>query len=177
MKSTGVVRRIDELGRIVIPKEIRKSLRIRSGDNVEIFIDNNENIILSKYSSIGKINDFAENFAQTIQKFVKHDVIITDNDKIIASCGTLKKKYESSEISNEMLKFLNKRELYQSDEKIDLKIINDEFINGYFLISPIIVESDSIGMIIIRSTDEKLTVFDNKIIQFVTSFFIKYLDD
>ena len=90
MKSTGVIRRIDELGRIVIPKEIRKTLRIHDGDNLEIFIDNDENIILSKYSRFGSINDFANSFISALQKFISCDVIITDKDKIIALSNNLK---------------------------------------------------------------------------------------
>ena len=69
MKATGIVRRIDELGRIVIPKEIRKTLRIKEGENLEIYVDSDENIILRKHSLMNKINDFAQNFAEAIYSF------------------------------------------------------------------------------------------------------------
>ncbi len=177
MKSTGVIRRIDELGRIVIPKEIRKTLRIHDGDSLEIFTDDRENIILSKFSSLGKISDYAINFSKTIYKFLKKDVIITDTDRIIAVDGNLKKKYDNKEISSELSKYLKTRELTNLDELTNLKIINDEVLEGYFIISPIIVESDTIGLIIIYSKDDKLMEMDSKIIQFVTSFFTKYLED
>lgn len=177
MKSTGVIRRIDELGRIVIPKELRKTLRIHDGDSLEIFTDNNDNIILSKFSSLGKISDYALNFSKTIHKFLKHDVIITDTDKIIAIDGNLKKKYFNKEISGELATYLKTRELTKIEEITTLKIINDEILKGYFLISPIIVESDTIGLLIIYSETEELMEMDSKIIQFVTSFFTKYLED
>lgn len=177
MKSTGVIRRIDELGRIVIPKEIRKTLRIHDGDSLEIFIDNSENIILSKFSELGKINDYAINFSKTIYKFLKRDVIITDTDKIIAIDGSLKKKYSDKQISSELSTYLKVRELTKIEESTNLKIIDDETLQGYFIISPIIVESDTIGLLIIYSEDEKLNEIDTKIIQFVTSFFTKYLED
>lgn len=177
MKSTGVIRRIDELGRIVIPKEIRKTLRIHDGDSLEIFTDNSENIILSKFSSLGKISDYAINFSKTISKFLKRDVIITDTDKIIAIDGNLKKKYSEKQISNELSTYLKTRELIKLEESTSLKIIDDETLQGYFIISPIIVESDTIGLLIVYSEVEKLTEIDIKIIQFVTSFFAKYLEN
>ena len=177
MKSTGVIRRIDELGRIVIPKEIRKTLRIHDGDNLEIYTDSNENIILSKYSSISKISEYAINFPNTICKFLKHDVIITDTDKIIAVEGSIKKNYANKDISNELLKYLQNREFIIFNEKTNFKIIPDDTLNGYYIVSPIIVESDTIGLIIIYSEVEKLTELDIKITQFVTSFLTKYLED
>ncbi len=177
MKSTGVIRRIDELGRIVIPKEIRKTLRIHDGDSLEIFTDNNENIILSKFSSLGKISDYAINFSKTIHKFLKKDIIITDTDKIIAVDGNLKKKYSGKQISSDLSLYLKNRELTILDETANLKIIPNESLAGYFIISPIIVESDPIGLLIIYSEEEKLTEIDTKIVKFVTSFFTKYLED
>ena len=93
MKSTGVIRRIDELGRIVIPKEIRKTLRIHDGDSLEIFTDNNDNIILSKYSSISVLNELANNIVQAINKVINGEILITDNDKVIAVSSNLKSKF------------------------------------------------------------------------------------
>ncbi len=176
MKSTGVIRRIDELGRIVIPKEIRKTLRIHDGDSLEIFTDNNDNIILSKYSSISVLNELANNIVQAINKVINGEILITDNDKVIAVSNNLKSKFINNEISLELLNYIKRRELYKSDEQLNLKITENEELNGYFLISPIIVNSDSLGLIIIYSED-KITELDYKIIQFITCFFIKYLDE
>lgn len=176
MKSTGVIRRIDELGRIVIPKEIRKTLRIHDGDNLEIFTDDKENIVLSKYSSIGVLSELSKNIVQVINKNINCDIIITDNDKVIAASNNLKKMFESKEISNDLLKYLKKRELYKSENKISLKIIDEE-LTGYFLISPIVANSDSIGLIIVYSKDNKIDDFTSKLIQIVNSIFTKYLED
>ena len=74
MKATGVVRRIDELGRIVIPKEIRRTLRIHEGENIEIYIDEKENIVLKKYSVMKKLGDFAQSFTDSIYSFLKHTI-------------------------------------------------------------------------------------------------------
>ena len=87
MKATGIIRRIDELGRIVIPKEIRKTLRIKEGESLEIFVDNSENIVLKKYSIIKKMDDFAQDFVDAICSFIKHNVIIANNDTILAVSG------------------------------------------------------------------------------------------
>ena len=91
MKATGIVRRIDELGRVVIPKEIRKTLRIHEGENVEIFVDTSENIILKKFSVMKKLEDFAQNLTDVVNSYIKHNIIITDTDSIIATSGEYKK--------------------------------------------------------------------------------------
>ena len=91
MKTTGVVRRIDELGRIVIPKEIRKNLRIKNGDSMEIFL-NDEEIVLKKYSPIESLENVLINYVDSFNQVMKHNIIITDRDKVIAISGSLKKK-------------------------------------------------------------------------------------
>ena len=93
LKATGVVRRIDDLGRIVIPKEIRKTLRIREGDPLEIFTDKEGEIILKKYSPIGELSEFATQYAETLAKTTGHIACITDKDTIIAVAGAPKKEY------------------------------------------------------------------------------------
>ena len=89
--TTGIVRRIDELGRIVIPKEIRKNLRIKNGDNLEILVDG-ENITLRKYSQIENVTDMASVYAESFYQVLKYNVIVTDTDKVVAIAGNLKKK-------------------------------------------------------------------------------------
>ena len=98
MKSTGVVRRIDDLGRIVIPKEIRKILRIKEGDPVEVFTDKEGEIILKKYSPIGELTEFAEGYAETLSKTTGHIAFITDKDTIIAVSGGSKKEYLEKQV-------------------------------------------------------------------------------
>ena len=92
MKTTGIVRRIDELGRIVIPKEMRKNLRIKTGDNLEIMV-NDDTIVLKKFSEIENLETIALSYADSFYQVLKYNVIITDTDKFIAISGTLKNKY------------------------------------------------------------------------------------
>ena len=102
MKATGVVRRIDDLGRIVIPKEIRKTLRIKEGDPLEIFTDKDGEVILKKYSPIGELSEFAINYAETLAKTTGHIACITDKDTIIAVSGTSKKEFLQQGLSQEI---------------------------------------------------------------------------
>ena len=91
MKATGVVRRIDDLGRIVIPKEIRKTLRIKEGSPLEIFTEKDGDIILRKYSPIGEISSFSAEYAESLAKVTDLVTIITDKDIVTAVSGTTKK--------------------------------------------------------------------------------------
>ena len=91
MKATGIVRRIDDLGRVVVPKEIRRTLRIREGDPLEIFTDREGEIILKKYSPIGELGQFAGQYAEAMAQTTGHLVCITDRDRVIAAPGTGKK--------------------------------------------------------------------------------------
>ena len=101
LSTTGIIRRIDELGRIVIPKEIRKNLRIKNGDNLEILVDG-ENITLKKYSQIENLENIANMYAESFYQVLKYNVIVTDTDKIVAVGGNLKKKYLNNGISEEI---------------------------------------------------------------------------
>ena len=94
MKATGIVRRIDDLGRVVIPKEIRRTLRIREGDPLEIFTDREGEIILKKYSPIGELGAFAKEYAESLAYSTGHGVCITDRDQVIATAGGIKKRYD-----------------------------------------------------------------------------------
>ena len=92
MKATGIVRRIDDLGRVVVPKEIRRTLRIREGDPLEIFTDREGQVILKKYSPIGELSEFATGYAETLSKTTGHIACITDKDTVIAVSGGPKKE-------------------------------------------------------------------------------------
>lgn len=92
MKATGVIRRIDDLGRIVIPKEIRKNLRLRVGESLEIYIDKENNIVLKKFSVVSRISDLAQELTDSMNIFTKYNIIIMDTNEFIACSGSLKKK-------------------------------------------------------------------------------------
>ncbi|MGL5755361.1 MAG: stage V sporulation T C-terminal domain-containing protein [Paraclostridium sp.] len=102
MKATGIIRRIDDLGRIVIPKEIRKTLRIREGDPLEIFTAKNGEVILKKYSLIGQLRELAQDYAETLGETLGHGIVITDLDSIIAISKLSEKEYKGKQISTEL---------------------------------------------------------------------------
>jgi len=106
MKATGIVRRIDDLGRIVIPKEIRRTLRIRETDPLEIFTDKEGEIILKKYSPIGELGAFAKEYAESLAQTTGHTVCVSDRDQIIAAAGPDKKDMIKKNITKKMEQLL-----------------------------------------------------------------------
>ncbi|MFV0249798.1 MAG: stage V sporulation T C-terminal domain-containing protein [Bacilli bacterium] len=176
MKSTGVVRRIDELGRIVIPKEIRKNLRIHEGENLEIFIYN-EDVILKKFSIVKKLGDFANNFTDAIYSFVKHNIIITDTDNVIAISGPLKKDYIKKSISEEMFRAIERRENVLQKYKKKLKVIKEEEVECSYAITSIFNNGDVVGLVIMVSLDEQIDETELKVIQIAAQFLSKYIEE
>lgn len=158
MKATGIVRRIDDLGRVVIPKEIRRTLRIRAGDPLEIFTDREGEIILKKYSPIGELSQIAKQYADSLAQTTGHIICIVDSDQVIAIAGTTKKDFLSKSISKELEEAIGQREniVFSLDDKEFKKLTNeeDEFIHE--VICPIISEGDAIGAVIILSKDAKI---------------------
>jgi len=158
MKATGIVRRIDDLGRVVVPKEIRRTLRIREGDPLEIFTDREGEIILKKYSPIGELGQFAKQYADSITQVTGHIVAITDKDQFIAVSGPIKKDLVTKSISHELEEVINEREnvLAAKEDKNFIRIMNeDESEFTYQVITPIISEGDAIGSVIFLTKDGK----------------------
>ena len=158
MKATGVVRRIDDLGRVVIPKEIRKTLRIKEGDPLEIFTDREGQVILKKYSPIGELSEFATGYAETLAKTTGHIACITDKDTIIAVSGGSKKEFLEQDVSRELEKLMEDKEVYTSKENSDKAVPitrNDtnEKKNKSQIVYPIISNGDTIGTVILMSKD------------------------
>ena len=109
MKATGIVRRIDDLGRVVVPKEIRRTLRIREGDPLEIYTDREGGIILRKYSPIGELSQFSKQYAEALAQNTGYIVSITDRDRHIAAAGSGKKELMQKEISRQLDNLMNQR--------------------------------------------------------------------
>lgn len=139
--NTGIVRKIDELGRIVIPKEIRKSLNIRNGDDVQIFI-RDEEIVLKKYKKLLTVKDSAIKYLYSFRKITDSTVFITDKDKIIASTV---ENLLGEKIDDKILNLIEER---KSEDGYSLKMGNN-IINKYYYALPIIIDADAIGSIII----------------------------
>lgn len=158
MKATGIVRRIDDLGRIVVPKEIRRTLRIREGDPLEIFTDREGEIILKKYSPIGELSQFAGEYAESLSQTTGYLVVITDCDHVVAVSGSGRREFESKPISRQLEDAISARKnfLAVKGETGFIKITLDDA--GEFssqAVSTIICEGDAIGAVILCTRDEK----------------------
>ncbi len=183
MKATGVVRRIDDLGRVVIPKEIRKVHRIKEGDPLEIFTDKEGEIILKKYSPIGELTEFASNYAETIAKTTGHITCITDKDTVIAVSGASKKDFLEKNLSKELEEVIENKEIFKSKENNEISIPitqneGRERIYNSQVIYPIITDGDVVGSVILLAKDasKKMGEVEDKIAQSAAGFLGNHLD-
>ena len=148
MKATGIVRRIDDLGRVVIPKEIRRTMRIREGDPLEIYTDREGEVIFKKYSPIGELASFAAQYAETLHKSCNMSVIITDRDAVIACSGVSKKEYTDKQLSEELENIIESRSMYVWREGTDrFPALLDGSTHYISCAMPIISEGDVIGSV------------------------------
>lgn len=175
MKATGVVRRIDELGRIVIPKEIRKTLRIREGENLEIYIDDKENIILKKYFIMNNLTEEAGVFADSIYALTHHNVIITDTDKIVAVGGTDRKTFIDKPISEQLKNAIMRRDKILEKGKKAIQVVEEQEMEASFTYTTIIVGGDATGLVLVYS-DEELNETDKRIAELTAQVIAKQLE-
>jgi len=173
MKTTGVVRRIDELGRIVIPKEIRKSMRIKNGDSLEIFL-NDEDIILKKYSPIETLENVLSNYVDSFNQVMKHNIIVTDRDKVIAMAGNLKKKYLGKNISDFTDRSIERRDSFVERQKKSVNLIEEISEVCYYSFSSIVNNGDAIGAVIILSTEIPITDAEEKMAVILSKILSKH---
>lgn len=188
MKATGIVRRIDDLGRVVIPKEIRRTLRIREGDPLEIFVDREGEVILKKYSPIGELGDFAKEYADSLYEAIGHIACIADRDSIIAVSGAPKKEYLNKSIGPAVEKVMEDRKAVLSNNPgADPSAKNCPIIEGdedepckfsAQVIAPIIAEGDPIGAVILLSREEGVQMGDmeQKLAQTAAGFLAKQME-
>lgn len=175
MDCKGIVRRVDELGRIVLPREMRKSLNIRVGSKLEIGITENNQLLLSKFSDMVSLKEYSEAVATAISVSIEHDVLISDMEKILSSS---KKKYINKEMSEEVQELIYKKDIVIKKQADGSEML--EFFPGIAnefccqLIVPIIKDGDAIGSIIILVTENKC--FDDSSIK-ICKAFSKYLSD
>ena len=173
MKLAGIVRRIDELGRIVIPKEIRKTLHIKNGENLEIFIDG-ETIVLKKYSELGNLKELSDTITETLYQTIKANILITDTDKFISIAGNLKNKYLKEEISESILKYINDRKvIILKNQPVNLTKEKKEM--GNIIISPIISNGDALGSVIVI-TDKDITENTINTINIISTILAKHIE-
>lgn len=175
MKATGIVRRIDDLGRVVIPKEIRRTMRIREGDPLEIYTDREGEVIFKKYSPIGELSQFASQYAETLYKTCGMAVVICDRDAVIACAGVPKREYTDRKVSQEAEKIMENRQFFvSSDDSVTL-------IDGGLPVSclmPIITEGDITGCVASVRTGEEgpSPELEAKLIQTAAGFLGRQLE-
>ena len=182
MRPTGVVRRLDDLGRIVVPKEIRRTMRIREGDPLEIYTGRDNEIIFKKYSPIGELATFAGEYAETLYKTCGLSVVICDRDAVIATAGVPRKEYVNKPLSEEMEKIIESRSLYlQKDELETIPVVADGGGYSVHCAMPILAEGDIIGCVASLTNGEKDTNssaidVETKLIQTAAGFLGRQLE-
>lgn len=172
-----MVRRIDDLGRIVIPKEIRRTLRIREKDALEIFTDRDGEVILKKYSPIGELGDFAQEYADTLSQSAGHIAIITDRDVVVAVAGAPRKQWIGREVPPEIERAMESRRatlLPKGSEKRE----EDVWEFASWVVAPIVAEGDPIGAVVLGSLDAAVEMgqLELKLAETAAGFLAKQLE-
>jgi len=165
MKATGIVRRIDELGRVVIPKEIRRTLRIREGEPLEIFTENGGEVVLKKYSPIGEISAVAQDYADSLYRALGMITMICDRDQIVASAGIARKEVADRPLSAELERLLEDRRSVTANTAAGermMPICADDQPGAYTaqLVVPVLSDGEIIGAIILASRDNGVRMTD-----------------
>ena len=183
MKATGIVRRIDDLGRVVIPKEIRRTMRIREGDPLEIYTDREGEVIFKKYSPIGELAAFAGQYAETLHKTCGLAVAICDRDSVIACAGISMREYQEKSLSEAVEHMMEKRTFYANNGDTEPRsIIRDGGTHTVSCAMPIISEGDVVGCVVSAKplegdgTDRLAFDIEAKLIQTAAGFLGKQLE-
>nr|WP_296158307.1 stage V sporulation T C-terminal domain-containing protein [uncultured Blautia sp.] len=158
MKATGIVRRIDDLGRVVIPKEIRKTLRIKEGTPMEIYTDRQGEIILKKYSPIGELDIFAKEYTEALFQTTGFTACITDRDQVVAAAGPGSRELMGKSISRELEKVIAERSTksFDAGERKKIPITeNQKEMRNSGIIQPVVSSSDAIGTVILIGKNER----------------------
>lgn len=192
MKATGIVRRIDELGRVVIPKEIRRTLRIREGDALEIYTDREGGVILKKYSLVGELGDFAKEYAESLHQSVAHTAVICDKDTVIAAASSSRKDYAPGAplapdraISDELEAAIDTRKaLMRSAARGEsmIAVTSGENANERYtaqLIQPILAGGDAIGAVLLlaKEPNASFSPADIKVAETAASFLGRQMEN
>lgn len=175
MKATGVVRRIDDLGRIVLPKELRRTMRIKEGESLEIFIDGNDQIILKKYSPVQSVNDFVTEFVESLYVTNKKDIIVTDNEKVVAYASNTNKDLVGKKISIQLQEKISRRATQIIDKGDFFEVCDNIELLKAAIIKPINVFGDILGCVIVCS-DTVITEVERSLVEFSGLFMSRYLE-
>jgi len=181
MKATGIVRRIDELGRVVIPKEIRRTLRIREGDPLEIYTDREGGVIFRKYSPVGELNNLAKDMASTLASTTDLMILVTDMDSILATSGRAR-RLDGMPLSPIMIEMIQKRYPTCAGREGFEQIFNVDTLSGFlsqFYVQPILVDGQPVGGLWFLSTKEEgvIPAEVKEIAKFAVAFLEKQLNN
>ena len=180
MKATGIIRKIDDLGRVVIPKEIRRTMRIREGDPLEIFTDKDGELIFKKYSPIGELNEFSSQICDSLKKSIKGTAAICDRDSLISVSGPGKKELLDKSISPQLNKLMDGRSSYCCKKgESGLPVIAGENKYSISAASPIISQGDIMGCVIIAGSGDcpEGTETELKLAETLSLFLGRQLED
>ena len=180
MKATGIVRRIDDLGRVVIPKEIRRTMRIREGDPLEIYTDNDGEVIFKKYSPIGELGAFAAQYAEVLYKTGGYPVVVCDRDHVIAVSGIPKKEVLERRVSPGLEEIMEQRKLYSLSSEDVRRLHPVEGVDRYAIVAaPIIAAGDVCGSILFLAGDNGTISTDTevKLIATAAAFLGKQMEE
>ena len=172
LKSTGVIRKIDELGRIVLPKEIRRNLGIRDGENLEIFVEN-DHILLKKYSKMQDYSEIVKNLASIVDNTYNFKIIITDRDKVLYS--GINKINCNQEIGEKLIKYIHNRESV-SKSVLETYNFKDIDLTGYFLVLPIISSIDCLGLILLYQETSPIPEYQFDLLKLLSNIIISKID-
>ena len=184
MKATGIVRRIDDLGRVVIPKEIRRTMRIREGDPLEIFTDREGEVILKKYSPIGELGDFAREYVESLHQNLGHIACVADKDSIVAVAGGTKKEFLDKSVSHDLERAMEMKKTIVANRGEEGKILsitaNEEEKPKYSsqVIAPVVADGDPIGAVILlsRESDSNMGEVEIKVAETAALFLGKQME-
>ena len=153
MKATGIVRRIDDLGRVVIPKEIRRTMRIREGDPLEIYTDNDGEVIFKKYSPVGELADFAVQMAESVSKQCMSPVVVLDRDGCIACSGISKREVIERRVSQQAEELMEQRSKFVASADVKPLYPLEGVDRSAVVFVPIISSGDISGAVIILESE------------------------
>lgn len=180
MKATGIVRRIDDLGRVVIPKEIRRTMRIREGDPLEIYTDNDGEVIFKKYSLIGELAPFASQYAEVLIKGTSLPVVICDRDHCVAVAGISRKEVIERRVTQSLEEIMESRRTYQAEDTAQRKVFPLEGVErAAAVIVPIVASGDVSGCVVLLQDESAGTPAeaDIKLAQVAAAFLGKQMEE
>jgi AbrB family transcriptional regulator (stage V sporulation protein T) len=180
MKATGIVRKVDELGRVVIPKEIRKVLKIKEGNSLEIYSGDEGEIILKKYAPIDGLIEISKQYLDALYKVMEFPICVTDGQNIVAVSGASKMDYLGKELDNKITKIIEERSIWISGEGDNISIIKNDNSGKYYslIVAPIISDADIIGSIIVfsKEPEKKIGGTEYKLLKVASDFLGKSME-